>query len=526
MANVAIRAMFAICGLENGPVIVNPGPDQFNINPAAQFVISSGIQDPDDLLKLVPDDIEGIVRMHNRRMPDAIVNGLVKKNMEALVYYARHRWRRQQPFQQAHWNADALARIVAIRQQVLAKKEDKSAEHIDPGPIIVGLGYKDWVGRFRNKLRSTIGAADVPLTYVIREEQADDWEPDPANPLEVDMYAMRLDGPEFTQDNNAVYTLLYNCCNHEKASGRKEALAWIDPFFDTQNGRAAFAAFRTHFEGEGPTSTRKIQAFAQLKSLEWKSESSMPFSKFSSQLKTAYYEVKDDAPYSDEHKVRHLLDKLKPVSNTQQMEVVKGRVRDTYLTNFDGAIAYIGGRIADLYADEVVKAQKYGDGGKRGRNIYEARSGRGHGGGRARTGGRGNTGRGGQRSAGRQGRGNNYNHGGGDAREQPIMFGGIDCTDPNRTFTRAEWNDIGICGRAFVNREREYQRERQNTVTGRGRGGRNYQQGGRMVQAVVVTQDDSQSTIADHTSVNSTGGRSGASFGQRAHGVGRGGGRY
>jgi hypothetical protein len=54
---------------------------------------------------------------------------------------------------------------------------------------------------------------------------------------------MRLDGPEFDQDNKAVYTLLYNCCNHEKAAGRTEAMAWIDPFFVAQDGRAAFAAF-------------------------------------------------------------------------------------------------------------------------------------------------------------------------------------------------------------------------------------------------------------------------------------------
>jgi hypothetical protein len=36
---------------------------------------------------------------------------------------------------------------------------DKTADCIDLGPIRVGLGYRDWVGRFRNKLKSTIGAA-------------------------------------------------------------------------------------------------------------------------------------------------------------------------------------------------------------------------------------------------------------------------------------------------------------------------------------------------------------------------------
>jgi hypothetical protein len=112
---------------------------------------------------------------------------------------------------------------------------------------------------------------------------------------------MCLDGPEYQQDSQTVFTLLYNCCNHTAAIGRQEALAWIEQHINTQDGHAAFALFREHFEGEGPTVMHRNQAFAQLKSLHWKNEDSMTFAEFSSALKNAYDIVSEEAPYANEH---------------------------------------------------------------------------------------------------------------------------------------------------------------------------------------------------------------------------------
>jgi hypothetical protein len=100
--------------------------------------------------------------------------------------------------------------------------------------------------------------------------------------------------------------LLYNCCNHERGAGNREALAWIEPHIEAQDGRAAFASFQAHFKGEGPTVMHRNQAFAQLRSLHWKNEASMTFASFSSALKNAYDIVLEDAVYAVKHKVRDL----------------------------------------------------------------------------------------------------------------------------------------------------------------------------------------------------------------------------
>jgi hypothetical protein len=96
---------------------------------------------------------------------------------------------------------------------------------------------------------------------------------------------------------------------------------------------------------------------------------------------------------------------------------------------------------------------------------------------------------------------------------QQITFNGIDALDPNRSFTRDEWDQLGNSGHAYVARERE------RVTTGRGRmggrydGGRGGQAGaGRVVNEIVVQQQD-----GDTSTVTSRGGKSGAGFGIGAH---------
>lgn len=335
---------------------------------------------------------------------------------------------------------------------------------------------------------------------------------------------MRLNGPEFEQDNQMVYSILYGCCK-----GRREALTWIEPFSAAQNGWAAFMAFSSHFEGEGPTTTRKAEAFAQIKSLHWKNETAMAFTTFSSHLKDAYDTVNGDAPYSDEHKVRTMLEKITPTSEQMRMEVAKGHVRNNLVNNFDGAITYLTGQVAEIYADEIAKVNKYG--GKRNRNIYEAitnkdnsggRAGRGRGGGRGR--GRGN--RAGGRGGGRGGRQHN------------VTFNGVDASNIDKKFTDAEWDRMGPAGRNYVNNERARRNELQTANRGGtggrggryhgnrgGRAGRDQQQQGRVINETQVTFSDQATEqtieVSPHTTMETRGGRNGSNFGSGAHsGVG------
>jgi hypothetical protein len=91
MANIAICQMFAMCGMTNGLVIVVPG--QPAVNPVAQFVASSGIDDPEQLLNFETEDVTEMIKAHHRRGPQIYpVSMVVAKNLQALIYFAKYHW--------------------------------------------------------------------------------------------------------------------------------------------------------------------------------------------------------------------------------------------------------------------------------------------------------------------------------------------------------------------------------------------------------------------------------------------------
>jgi hypothetical protein len=100
MATAPIRAMFAVCGMQNA--------GNQAVNPAAQFVTTTGIRDPEDLLNFSETDMASIVKAHNRKPDVTAVPMLVAKNLEALVYFARYNWRRQRDITPANWTPEEM----------------------------------------------------------------------------------------------------------------------------------------------------------------------------------------------------------------------------------------------------------------------------------------------------------------------------------------------------------------------------------------------------------------------------------
>jgi hypothetical protein len=99
--------------------------------------------------------------------------------------------------------------------------------------------------------------------------------------------------------------------------------------------------------------------------------------------------------------------------------------------------------------------------------------------------------------------------------QQQISFNRIDATNPNRSFTQDEWDQLGNSGHAYVARERDrLANGNRGRGTGRGDGNRaaRHRGGGRIVNEVLVQQQD-----GDTSTVTSRGGKSGNGFGIGAH---------
>ena len=72
-----------------------------------------------------------------------------------------------------------------------------------------------------------------------------------------------------TEDNKSVYRLLKSFLIN--TSG----WTWIEPYDTMENGRGAFLAWATHYNGQGELSKRTAMAKAKIKNLFYKNERSL-----------------------------------------------------------------------------------------------------------------------------------------------------------------------------------------------------------------------------------------------------------
>jgi hypothetical protein len=93
------------------------------------------------------------------------------------------------------------------------------------------------------------------------------------NDAEWRMYQLPLTGEAYSMDNKSVYNLLKSFLIN--TSG----WTWIEPYDTMENGRGAFLAWTSHYNGQGELSKHTAMAKARVKSLFYKNECSLSFEK-------------------------------------------------------------------------------------------------------------------------------------------------------------------------------------------------------------------------------------------------------
>jgi hypothetical protein len=214
-----------------------------------------------------------------------------------------------------------------------------------------------------------------------------------------------------------------------------------------ENGRKAFLAWTSHYNGQGELSKHTAMAKARIKSFFYKNEHSLSFEKVMEILSKSFSTLdKDpDERYSEHQKVEKLLQCIQ----TPDMEVVaqKSVITSQYANDFSGACNYFSAQVSRLHGGAQLENSKYMK--KSNVSAMYGRGGRdgGQGGGRGCFGGRGRFGgHGGGCSGGRGGGGNN----------RSIFINGIDVSDPTQNFTDEEWRKLAYNGgRLYVAQAQE-----------------------------------------------------------------------
>ena len=194
------------------------------------------------------------------------------------------------------------------------------------------------------------GAQGENLKYIVRDviipaEFVDD--------AERRMYQLPLTGKAYSMDNKSVYRLLKSFLIN--TSG----WTWIEPYDTMENGRGAFLAWMSHYNGQGELSKRTAMAKARVKSLFYKNKCSLSFEKVMEILSKSFSTLdKDpDERYSECQKVEKLLQCIQ----MPDMEVVaqKSVIASQYANDFSGACNYFSAQVSRLHGGAQLENSKY-----------------------------------------------------------------------------------------------------------------------------------------------------------------------
>jgi hypothetical protein len=429
--------MLALCGMPNGANAPN--------NVAQRFALMHNITGVNELYAIEPKDVAGMMKLWNQEPQNAKIGMGIQKKVCAWVFWAAERRRRNLPVDMATWGA---AGTMAEAMQAMAISESVKTREVPseliPGKVETELGWYVWDEKFENYLAAQIGTANTPLDYVIRRDKPVGWDPvvDATNAHEERRYQVALAGPEFNQDDKAVYLKLKGFCLDTPA------WEWIREFDRQMSGRNAMIALRMHYEGEGEVSKRIGVAHATLDSSLYRNEFTFSFERFSTRMKMAFTVLeKHGEPYAEMTKVKMLNDRIQ-IPNNGQIQIAKSNMMDMHPNNFNDAVGYMAKKVTEIFPDAFDADTRRDH--RRKRNVSEARSGRGRG--RPRRGGR--RGRDGResRDGGRTGNGGRSQRGrarteGNSGGRRVTWMNGIDVTDVRRVFTDEEFQCLGASGR-------------------------------------------------------------------------------
>ena len=232
----------------------------------------------------------------------------------------------------------------AIRKDQITQNESISKEAA-PGKLKSEKEWEKWEKQLKNYLSTIFGAWGIPLSYVIRENDASN--PDASNTfIQQCIACARLQGTKFQADARQVHIIIMTCVEGETSE------EWIKKLKKYEDGRRDFKALYNHYEGAGKTGRRIAQAEQIRDNIFYKSERALPFATFLNRLQTMYNIYEDEGePYTEAAKTRFLFDKIQNPALKDAVQALK--TKETIDGNVDSTVA------SNYLSSEVSKLPEY-----------------------------------------------------------------------------------------------------------------------------------------------------------------------
>ncbi len=236
---------------------------------------------------------------------------------------------------------------VALRREDIRsnlKKQSKTAaDAASPGPLESERKWKTWEEKFVNYCKAHIGAFGIPLSYVIREDDAPSTAATFPDFVTQTIECAPLTGDFYNADRLSVFNMLITFTTGQPSGD------WISNTLKYSNGRRSMKALRDHFAGEG-NATRNIADADRLKeSLHYKSERAMPFETFLTQCQKMFniYDQEGE-PMADDARVRFLFQRVQHKDLQHSIEALEAQITAGSAITYTKAANHLSTKVSKL----------------------------------------------------------------------------------------------------------------------------------------------------------------------------------
>jgi hypothetical protein len=205
---------------------------------------------------------------------------------QALVYWVKDCDRRGMEAGRKLWTVDVM-------NTAMERKESEynygkvNVDIIDPGKCQTNFGWNDLQIAFVNKLNATMGAAKLPVDYIVCSKWDDTDEPF-LDDDKMRRFQKLLTGENFKCANKLVYQMLKSACV------KSDAWTWLQSFNCTADGKKAWLALVGHYDGTGELNERVKRPKQEIARLHYKDEKIFPFEIHVTKFKENFYVLEKD----------------------------------------------------------------------------------------------------------------------------------------------------------------------------------------------------------------------------------------
>jgi hypothetical protein len=313
-------------------------------NEGFQSIADFGILEDKDVFEMVK-----CLGNHTVAAGRVNVGAIQVKKLQALCYWVCDQQKHGQGIiTQDDWD-DSMVMVMIKKMRIKKGRDTGDVLVMDLGKFNPN-DFETHESAFINLLVQIYGAQGENLKYIMCDVIS------PAefvNDAKQCMYQLPLTGKAYSTDNKSLYHLLKSFLVN--TSG----WTWIESYDTMENGRRAFLAWTSHYNGQGELSKHMAMAKARIKSLFYNNECSLSFEKVMEILSKSFSTLdKDlDERYSECQKVEKLLQCIQ----MSDMEVVAQKlvIVSQYAHDFLGACNYFLAQVSHLHGRAQLENSKY-----------------------------------------------------------------------------------------------------------------------------------------------------------------------